>query len=458
MPVAFVGPSYSLETRSADVQRTINMRPVPVESGSGRSQFMLQSNPGLDVLCSIGGGEGRGAVSVRGRMFYAIGTGLYEVYTNGTYVLRGSLATSAGRVSMNANSVEMFMVDGVRGYTLKLSDNTFRVLAATPGLDTSIRCAYLDQYAIYVPADGQAFYISSLGAAGTVDPLDFASAEGAPDNITSFLVANRQLYLFGETSTEIWLNTGVNPDMPLQRYDGTVMGIGCFAPQSPVNCNGVPVWVGASEEGIGSVWMADGYSPRRISTRAVEEVLSTSSDLSQAYAYSMSWHGSAMYCLRAPGLDTTWAYDFLSQSWHEQAEFSNGLHQQFRVCETIVCAGSVYALGDDGVVYRLNQSTNNFAGDTMCRERISPHDVASGQRQFFPQFEMVADSGVTGEAMLRMSNDGGAVWGDWRRRSLGELGTQKQRILWNRCGSARDRVWHVRCTDDVPFSIVEARV
>lgn len=453
--VPFVGPSYRLASRTADVQRTVNMRPVPIESGSGRSAFMLQSNPGLVQVVALAG-VGRACFSVNNRKFVVAGSKLYEVSTAGVATERGTLSSSSGRVSLDANTVELFMVDGLAVYTLNFETNAFASASPT-GVTGSLRTAYLDQYAIYVPP-GNSFYLSGLGDAATVDPLDFASAEASPDGLVTHLVANRQLYLFGRDTTEIWINTGADPNMPLQRYDGTVMSVGCVATHSAQVCNGTPVWLGSSKDSVGSVWAAEGYTPRRISTRAVEEAISASTELSESFAYSWSWKGSAFYCLRVPGLETTWVYDFQSQSWHEQAELVEGFFEQHRICSTMVADGNVYALADDGVLYRYDDRTYRFGTDIMCRDRISPHDVARGDRQFFSQFELIADSGVTGEAMLRMSNDGGAVWGDWRRRSLGALGKQRQRLVWNRCGSAKDRVWHVRCTDNVPFSIVDARI
>lgn len=452
--VPFVGPSYQLATRAADVQRSVNLRPVPVESGSGKSAFMLQSNPGLIEVVDLGG-VGRGCFAINGRKFAVAGSKLYEISTLGVATERGTLASSNGHVSIDANSVELFMVDGASVYTLNFTTAAFS--GSSPlGVTGSKRTAYLDQYAIYAPP-GNSFYISNLGDAATVDPLDFASAEASPDALVSFVVANRQLYLFGRETTEIWINTGANPDMPLQRYDGTVMGVGCAATHSAQVCNGTPVWLGSSKDGTGSVWAADGYTPRRISTRAVEEAISGASSIEDAYAYSWAWQGSSFYCLKVPGVETTWAYDFLSQSWHEQAELIDGAFQQHRICSTMVSDGSVYALSEAGVLYRYDGNTYRFGEDVLCRDRVSPHDVSRGDRQFFAQFELDVDTGVTGEAMLRVSNDGGAVWTDWRRRSLGALGKQKQRLLWNRCGSARDRVWNVRCTDNVPFSIIEAK-
>lgn len=48
--IPFVGPSYQLNTRKADVQRTVNMFVVRNEVAGGKSQMYLESVPGLNVF------------------------------------------------------------------------------------------------------------------------------------------------------------------------------------------------------------------------------------------------------------------------------------------------------------------------------------------------------------------------------------------------------------------------
>jgi hypothetical protein len=451
----FVGPSYTLSTRAADVQRSVNLYPAPIESGSGKSAYMLQSIPGLTVFCDDMTGEGRACFEINGRAFCVVGYTFYEILSDGTATTRGTLLTKTGTVDIDANSLEVFMVDGVSGYRLDLASNTFTQNTRVSEIGGSKRTAYLDQYAIYAPT-GSAFFISSLAESGTIDDLDFASAEAAPDYLVSFLVCNRQLYLFGGKSTEIWINTGA-ADFPLQRYEGMVMSVGCAAVYTPRILNGAPVWVGSDSAGAGAVWMAEGYIPRRISTRAVEQALRASTDLSAATAYVQHWNGSYFYCLNLPGVDTTWCFDALTQSWHERAELTDGVYEQHRVIGCMKFAGSDMGLGSDGVLYSWSDTVYSNAGDTLCRERVSPHNATmDGKRHFFGVFEVDCDRGGGGVAMLRYSNDGGATWSDWRQRSLGATGAYRQRVLWSINGSARDRVWQLRCTDAVPFNVVHA--
>lgn len=48
--IPFVGGSYELARKKSDTQRTINMCPTPIESGSGKSALYLQSIPGLTAF------------------------------------------------------------------------------------------------------------------------------------------------------------------------------------------------------------------------------------------------------------------------------------------------------------------------------------------------------------------------------------------------------------------------
>lgn len=51
--VPFVGGSYELKRKKADVQRSINFMPTPIESGSGKSPAFLKPIPGLSKFSDI---------------------------------------------------------------------------------------------------------------------------------------------------------------------------------------------------------------------------------------------------------------------------------------------------------------------------------------------------------------------------------------------------------------------
>ncbi len=50
MLIPFVGPTYNLQSRPADVQRTVNMVPKLIEPGTERERWAFSDVPGLSVF------------------------------------------------------------------------------------------------------------------------------------------------------------------------------------------------------------------------------------------------------------------------------------------------------------------------------------------------------------------------------------------------------------------------
>lgn len=462
MAIPFVGPSYSLDFRKADVQRSVNLIPSVVESGTGKAPAILQEVPGLAVFAA-GSDVIRGVEEVAGRGFFVAGSTLYETDSAGALTSRGTLTTSTGRVSMAYGLTQLVMVDGPNGYVFNLAANTFAKIGS-PAFYGSSRVAFIDGYFIFLRPDSQQFYISAIDDATALDALDFASAERSPDNLVSLLADHGELWLFGEKSVEIWSNTG-NASFPFERNNGAILEVGCAAAHSAQKLDSTVIWVGNDANGNGTVWSVQGYKERRISTQAVEEAIQRSTDLSSAYAFTYQQDGHNYYCLQVPGLETTWCYDVFTGQWHERAELVDGEYTQWRANSHAYVFGKHLVGSDDGDVYELDKTAGNNAGDVKVRDRITPHNALPSLDWIdFPVFELDCQvgegkpDGSEAFVMLRYSNDGGATWSQWRTASLGAIGERHKRVIFRRLGRAKDRVWHVRCTDDVLFSIVNARV
>jgi hypothetical protein len=457
LPAPFVGVSYALDNRRADVQRSVNLYPAPIESGSGKAQMMLRSIPGL-VSRYVVGAVGRGAYEINGRTWVVVGSGLYELTSITTAALRGTLNTSTGFVSMASNTTQLVVVDGANGYVLTLADNMFAKIT-DPDFPTSDLTDYLDQYSIYAPTGDQKFFISALADGSDIDALDFASSEALPDDLIGFRVVNRELWLQGRNGTEVWFNTG-NPEFPIERNNGSIFGVGCSAKWASRPFNNSLAWVGSDKDGGDGAWLAQGYQGARISNRAVEQAIASCTDIAQAHAYTHRIDGSVFYCLQLPGAQTTWCYDALTGGWHERCEFSDGVRSQHRISWCFNAFGKALGLGRDGVVYEWDRTAYTNAGNTLLRERITPQFATPDNRRIaYSDFRIDVEAGFAGSVMMRYSDDGGANYGSWDSRSLGAVGvTNPRQVRWLRCGSALDRVWHTRVTDPIPFNPINATV
>lgn len=459
--IPIVGGSYELRVRKADCQRSINLFPSAVESGSGKAPAILQSIPGLTLFTDLGA-EVRGFGIAHGRIFAVGGNTLYEIDSAGVKTPRGTLSTSTGPVEIKSNLFQLIVTDG-GGYVLTLSDNTFTAIS-DPAFSGSRRFAVLNGRAVFSRLDTRVFYWSAIDDALTFNALDFASAESTTDNVTAVIADHGQLFIFKQFNIEVWDDVGA-ADSPYQRNSGAHIETGCGAPFTIRQLDNTLFWLGQDERGDGVVWKFSGYTPMRVSNHALEEVLRTSTDLSSARAYAMQDEGHSFYALVVPGLDTTPVYDVETKLWSDRAEFIDGRFAPHRgVCH--VFAFGKHLLGAlDGRIFKLDPTANTNAGDVLVRERVTPHQAMSGlDRQYFSSFELDCivgagkPDGTAAQIMLKYSNDGGESFSNWRTADLGVVGQRQRRVRFNRCGTARDRVWSVRCSDNTDFAIIGASV
>ena len=448
-----------LAERKADAQRSVNLYLMPVESGSGKAPVILKSVPGLVEFSDLGA-EVRGLFTTTGGRCFAVGGyQVFELLSDGTATALGSLGSSAGRVGMAQNSTYVFIVDGADGYTIALPSG---VVALIPDADFygSNTVSVIDEYGLFIrPGTGQ-FYISSPGGVD-FDALDFATAEGAPDNLVAVIADHREAWLFGTHSTEVWFNSG-DADFPFSRNNSAFLEVGTPAPHSVQRIGDYVMWLGQSAEGSGMVYINQGYQARRVSTAAVETAFDGKS-LESAEAWTYQDRGHWFYCLKVAGVDTTWCFDVTTNAWHERAELLDGAYTQSRVRCHAFAFGKHLVGSDDGRVYWLSETANTNDGDPLVRDRVSPHYATPMlERVFHGTFEIDASAGDAPDGVvplvsMRYSNDGGRTWNAWRTRELGRTGEFAKRVRWGANGAAFDRVWQVRCTDNAPFSIISAR-
>lgn len=454
--VNFIGPSYPLGGKAAS-ERSINQYLSAIESGTGKAQYMLKSIPGLTLFADLLATY-RGGIVTRRRTFAVGGNKLYEVASDGTKTERGTLLTTSGRVSMAVGVTQLVLVDGPNGYVFSLDTNTFTQITSGNFYGSRF-VAFLGGYFVFIRPDTQQYYVSAIDDATSLDALEFASAESNPDRLNVVLNDHDELKLFGEQTTETANLTGA-VDFPFGRNSGALMEVGCLAPDTALRLDSAVYWIGQNDTGGGQVFRASGSQPQIISDDAVDKALQSSTDLSAATAYGYQQNGNTFYCINAPGLSTTLVFETKSGKWHERAELIAGEYAPHRATGYLYAFGKCLVGAADGKLYQLDPNAYTNAGAPLVRDRISPHNATPMlQRQTFPRFQLDcevgrAPAGATPQVMLRYSNDGGLNWSNWLPQPLGLTGEFLHRIIWRRLGMARDRVWQVRCTDNIAFDIV----
>jgi len=459
MRIPFLGGSGHARSVSVNATRTVNL--YAEMDAEGKSQIALYGTPGLVQFATTHAAEVRGLYEAAGRLFSVVGNTFYEVSSAGVATNRGTLTSVNGPVSMADNGLMVALVDGANGYRFTLTANVFAQIA-DPDFPAADRIAFQDGYFIVNDAGTGSFFITSLYGTD-VDPLDFATAEGAPDPLISLICDHRELWLFGDESTEVWFNSGA-VDFPFERINGAFLEMGCGAAHSVAKLDNSVYWLTQDKRGHGQVVRAQGYQPKIVSTRAVEFAIDGYATISDAIAYTYHQEGHAFYVLTFPTANATWCLDVTTGLWHERMYWDGAENRHRGNCHAF-CFGR-HLVGDhaNGKIYELDLSAYTDDGAALRAIRRTQHQHAQGKRLFWSALQIDIEAGVglvTGQGsdpqmMLRWSDDGGKTWSSEHWRDMGKIGEYSRRAIWRRLGQSRNRVYEVAITDPVKRVIIDA--
>lgn len=469
MKTPILGSTYVARSMNAADARMVNLFPEIVPEG-GKEPAFLQRAPGLRLLANIGLGPIRGLWSYGNFMYVVSGSQLYKVNSSYSATLIGTVS-GTGPVSMVDNGTQLFIACNGPSYIYNATTNAFAQIT-DPDFPGAVTVGYLDGYFVFNEPNSQKIWITSLLDGLSVDPLDFASAEGAPDGVVGIIIDHRELWVLGTNSVEVWYNAATQ-GFPLERIQGAFNEIGCVAPYSIAKADNGIFWLGQDARGRGMVYRANGYTGARISTHAVEWHIQQYGNLSDAIAYTYQQDGHTFYVLIFPSANTTWVYDAATQAWHERAGFTNGDFTRHRSnCQ--VAFNNEIIVGDyaNGKVYAFDSDV--YADDGQIQRwlrtwRALPTGQNNLRRTVQHTLQLDCETGVglnlgqgdDPQVMLRWSDDAGHTWSNEHWSGMGRIGEYGRRVFWRRLGMTvklRDRVYELSGTDPVKIAIMGAEL
>jgi hypothetical protein len=475
MQTPILGASYVARSVNAADNRLVNLFPEATADG-GKTAGFFNRTPGLKFQQTIGTGPIRAlwAHQTNGSDFYVVsGTEFYKVTgLTATPTLLGTV-TGTGPVSIADNGTQIFLACNPDGFIYNEVTNVFAKIT-DPDFAGAVTVGYLDGYFVFNEPNSQKVWVTELLDGSSVDPLDFASAEGSPDGLVAINVDHREAWLFGTDSIEVWYDAGL-ADFPLTRIQGAFNEIGCVAAFSIAKLDNALFWLGTDARGQGIVYRANGYTGVRVSTHAIEYAIAQYGNLADAVAYTYQQEGHAFYVLTFPTGDATWVYDVSTQAWHERAGWNTSLGEFTRHRSNCQCNfGGNTVVGDyeNGNIYTLDlevYSDNGGIQKWLRSWRALPTGANNLKRTAQHSLQLDCESGtglVTGqgsdpEIMLRFSDDGGHTWSNEHLSKMGKIGEYYRRVFWRRLGMTlklRDRVYEISQTDPVKAVIMGAEV
>jgi hypothetical protein len=504
MKTPILGSSYVARSVNAADNRMINLFPEVIPEG-GKEPGFLNRAPGLELLQAVGSGPIRAlwAHQTNGADFYVVsGTEVYKMTSTSATPVKLGDVIDGGPVSIADNGTQLFFACNGPSYIYNEATNEFKQIT-DPDFPGAVTVGYLDGYFVFNEPNSQRVWVTSLLDGTSIDPLDFASAEGSPDGLVAVNVDHREAWLFGTDSVEVWYDVG-GTDFPLQRIQGAFNEIGCVAAFSIAKLDNSLFWLGTDARGQGIVYKANGYTGQRVSTHAIEYAIAQYGNISDALAYTYQQEGHGFYVLTFPSANATWVYDAATQAWHERAGLLNGAFTRHRSnCQCNFGGETIVGDFENGNIYKysLEVYADNDAPQKWLRswraiptgqntlKRTAQHslqlDAESGvglngftTEQVFYLVTQAGDNLITEngdyiasditssviadpQVMLRWSDDGGHNWSNEHWTSMGGIGRFGQRIMWRRLGMTtriRDRVYEVSGTDPVKIAIMGAEL
>lgn len=447
--IIFATKSNPQEYREQGAESLVNAFYETMDNG----KFRIRMTPGLTVWAAgPDDANARGALVVDGTMYVVFETGTYSVDSTGTRTLIGYVS-GTGPVQMERNSAAVtqigILTDTGRYYVIEGGAMSIVDLRDLP---TFISLTRLGPYFVFGCADGR-FFNSGLNDARAINGLDFATAEAEPDGLKRVIRHRGELWLGGETTTEVW---GLSSSPPATGSpfikNGAVGDKGTKAGNSFARADNTLFWVGDDR----IVYRNDNYSPIRISNYAVERDIETAANPELIIGTVRVKNGHTFYQISAD--EWTWVFDIAEDKWHTARSKNSS---RSRVVFYIEFLGRTLAMTrDDGNIYEVDMDAHDENGEELITECISVPMGEPGERYVVNSIELdfvtgrAAISGTTPQTdpvvELSYSDNGGASFSNPRQLSLGKIGEYNHRVKTHRLGMTSNkwgRVWKLNISD-----------
>lgn len=404
-----VGPAYRSQSVSADAQALINLYVENIESGMGKSTAALYRTPGLKQLYNLGamGFRGNGLLTILGRTFAVTGTQFIELLAPNlvpNFVVRGAILNDGNPVYMAASQTQVLIVSVGQMFVFTLATNTFAQVPAFNAatglglLAVPAQVRFIDGAFFCLFANSNQIQESNENDGATWQGVAETQVSVFPDNVSAIFENQRLLWVFGPTAIQPYFDSGNFP-FSFDVIQGAKIESGIASPASVVKADNSLFWMEQDERGQGIFRRANGYTPQRVSTHAMEYEWSTYPTIADLVTFSYQEQGHTVIVLNFPTAQKTWCYDLATNSWFQKG-FWNAILGTFTMhrafCHTFNPAFGGQLVGDPttGAVYQQSSSILSDFGNPIRRVRRAPHIAKEEARIFHHELQVAVETGL----------------------------------------------------------------
>lgn len=454
--VASLGDNGETPTGSSPmVYLTGNEASFPTNKGTGGGF----TEYGALTDGTLGSGTDRGSFKHRDVLYKVSGTAFYTVSSTGVHTAATGSVLGTDRCIFTGIGDDIVIVTEGKAFLFDKSAGTITEIV-DGDLETPNGAATLNNQVIY-DGDDARFGVSDVGDATSIDGLNYATAEIAPDDLQRPYVIEGQevLYLMGTSTIEQWWNSGSgNP--PFDRIQAGGIPVGLKALHSVADNGDVMYFLGDDL----LVYALSGSSKRPISNISITNSIEGYTTVTDAEGSYFTFQSQGFYQLTFPTEDKSWCYHEKSGQWFEISSGADGGRS------LIGSAVNVYnktIVSDyrNGNLYALNVNTYDENGSSITRIRDTGvlHGGllgAPGKWIEMKSLKLLAETGVgtlteTPNIMLSWSDDGGRTFSteSWGTINIGTAGNYQKEIEWFGMGGFYERILRFRMTEAVRWSI-----
>jgi len=466
---------YQARSIIADAQRCVNLY---TERNPPDSPFPFTTYPtpglSLETTAPVIGQVRATYTASNGACFVVVGNAVYLLTQSYGWNFLGNINSYTGFVSIKDNTLCCVIVDGSQdGFVIDLTTFAYGAISQTNWYPAS-RVDYLDTYLVFSIVDSNQFFFTLSNVTYTMlttgigfDPLDIAAKTGGNDKIAGLAVMHREIWLIGQSTSEVWFDSGA-ADFAFQEMPGAFVEQGCASVGSIAKFDLALYWLGQDLYGNSVVFRGAQYNATAISTKAIENEINSYAIKDDAIGFTYLQEGHPFYVLTFPSEDVTWVFDIAENAWHQRSwmDANGNLHRWRGNCACVF--NNKILVGDyqNGNLYSLDLDTYLDNGQPIPRIRSFPHSVNENKRVTYRNLiaamevgdEMNGSTNDTCSVSLRLSDDAGRSFGDAIIQTLGNTGNYLTSVQFNRLGMARDRVFELSWSAPVKTSLQGAYI
>lgn len=417
-------------TEAADFSEVYPTNLEPVSIPNGISQGYLRTAYGATTI-STGPGVSRGGTTWNGVHYRVMGTKLVSVDQYGTITILGDVG-GIGAVSFARGFDRVAIRSGVN---LFYWNGTTLTKVTDPDMGQCLDVAWLNGQ--FFTTDG-----TDILAADIDDPTNFTAtrygaAEADPDPITGLIVSRNEMYVGGGNTIEVQSYTG-GANFPLSSNVGATIPRGIVGPMAKCLYSESFAFVGAGKNEQPGVYIQNGGSALKLSTRAIDKMLAAVTDLTTIEMETRVSDDEERLLIHLP--DRTLVYLYRTSQMTQDKNWyvvrsGRAMDKAYRLRHAVLAYGKFW-VGDteSGALGTLTDTSGAHFGEVTGWAFQTALQYNKGASFIVHQMELVGlyGRGVTAPASAFMSwSKDGETWSMEKPNKLPALGSRTRRITWS---------------------------